>query len=252
MIITGLIPARFASSRFPGKPLALIGGKPMIQMVYEKAQQALDLVYVATDDKTIARAVESFGGNVIMTSVDHRSGTDRCAEAVKKLEKKFHIKSDVVINIQGDEPFIKPSQISLLADCFYDYEVNIATLVKIIDNPSDLVNSNKPKVVIAENGDALYFSRAAIPFRRDTEIGQWLNTTRYYKHVGMYGYRTSTLLEISALKPSSVEIAESLEQLRWLSHGYHIRTVVTDWESLSIDTPDDLENAKVLLKRPGN
>lgn len=248
MIITGIIPARYASTRFPGKPLALINGKPMIRHVYEKSALALDSVFVATDDKRIATAVLDFGGNVILTDPDHRSGTDRCAEALEKLRSDHAIHPDVVINIQGDEPFLQPGQIRQLCGCFDDKSVEIATLIKRIDSRDDLINPNKPKVVISENSNALYFSRAAVPYLRDAIDNNWHKTHTYYKHIGMYGYRAETLLKISKLPQSDIELAESLEQLRWLSNGFMIKTAETEWESLGIDTPDDLENAKFMLK----
>ncbi len=244
----GIIPARYASSRFPGKPLALIGNKPMVQRVYEQASKSLDLVYVATDDKTIYETVNSFGGKAIMTSPDHRSGTDRCAEAVTLIEKETDCLIDIVINIQGDEPFIKPEQIDLLKYCFNAEGVEIATLIRQVEPGEDIFNPNQPKVIITTAGEALYFSRAAIPFIRDVEMGNWSNKHIYYKHPGLYAYRKDILKKITQLPPSSLEIAESLEQNRWLENGFRIRTAVTKSESLGIDTPEDLEKAKLLLK----
>ncbi|HUS85745.1 MAG TPA: 3-deoxy-manno-octulosonate cytidylyltransferase [Bacteroidales bacterium] len=247
MLITGIIPARYASSRFPGKPLAEIGGKPMIQLVYEKVKPALESVYVATDDERIANVVHGFKGRVIMTSADHRSGTERCAEAVSYIRSEQGFNPDVIINIQGDEPFIKPGQINQLCSCFDDNSVEIATLVKKITDLDDLKNPNKPKVVRDLNEYALYFSRSAIPFTESSVSNCKGNETAYFKHIGIYGYRTDTLLKISMLTPSPLEIAESLEQNRWLENGFKIKTVVTQWESIGIDTPDDLEYAKLLL-----
>ena len=220
----------------------------MIQLVYEKAKLALESVYVATDDERIANEVVGFKGRVIMTSADHRSGTDRCAEAVSYIRSQEGFDPDVVINIQGDEPFIKPEQINQLCSCFTDKSVEIATLIKEITDLNDLKNPNKPKVVRDLNGNALYFSRSAIPFAGDPVPNSKGNETAYYKHVGIYGYRTNTLLKISILIASPLEIAESLEQNRWLENGYKIKTSVTQWESIGIDTPDDLANAKLLLK----
>jgi len=245
---TGIIPARYASSRFPGKPLILIGTKPMIQRVYEQARKILEMVWVATDDKRIFDAVLNFGGKAIMTSPDHLSGTDRCAEAVTKINSEADRKTDVVINIQGDEPFIKPEQIALLMQCFNDETVEIATLVRKVEPGEDIYNPNQPKVILNIKGDAIYFSRAAIPFIRDTEKTDWSKKHVFYKHPGLYAYRTETLKNITLLKRSPLEISESLEQNRWIENGYLIRTAVTNWESIGIDTPDDLEKANSLLE----
>ena len=240
---TGIIPARFASSRFPGKPLAMIGNKPVIQHVYERATDALASVFVATDDKRIADAVIGFGGEVIMTSSEHRSGTDRCAEAAKIIEEKRGKKPGIIINIQGDEPFIKPGQIKLLTSCFKDPNVEIATLVRKVESGEDLYNPNHPKVVLSIQGDAIYFSRAVIPYYRDAEKSTWQQNHTYFKHIGIYGYKTETLIRITTLGQSALELAESLEQNRWLENGIRIRTAVTPWESIGIDTPEDLEKA---------
>ncbi len=249
MLISGIIPARYGSTRFPGKPLAMLDGKTIIRRVYEQASLVLDNVYVASDDIRIAEEVKSFGGNIIMTSDTHRSGTDRCAEALRLIRESGSDSPDVIINIQGDEPFIKPEQISQLINLFNKKDVEIATLVKLIDSDKELHDVNKPKVVVAENGYALYFSRSIVPYIRDVEPGKWLETQDFYKHIGIYGYRADTLLSICNLQPSPLEISESLEQLRWLENGYKIRTAITSYESIGIDTPEDLENAKVLLKK---
>ncbi|MDX2414886.1 MAG: 3-deoxy-manno-octulosonate cytidylyltransferase [Bacteroidales bacterium] len=249
MLISGIIPARYGSTRFPGKPLAMLDGKTIIKRVYEQASLVLDNVYVASDDIRIAEEVKSFGGNIIMTSDTHRSGTDRCAEALRLIRESGSDNPDVIINIQGDEPFIKPEQISQLINLFSKKDVEIATLVKLIDSDKELHDVNKPKVVVAENGYALYFSRSIVPYIRDAEPGKWLETQDFYKHIGIYGYRADTLLSICNLQPSPLEISESLEQLRWLENGYKIRTAITSYESIGIDTPEDLENAKVLLKK---
>ncbi len=248
MVILGIIPARYASSRFPGKPLADIGGKYMVQRVFEQAGKALEHVVVATDDQRISNAVLSFGGKVVMTSSEHPSGTDRCAEAVLKYEQQFGQQVDVVINIQGDEPFIAEKQINLLAGLFVNPDVQIATLVKPIDNQQTLFNPNKPKVVIDKRGRALMFSRQTIPHIRGFEPDEWLARHHFYQHIGMYGYRRDVLLHITKLPKSSLEIAESLEQLRWLENGYHIQTAETTDEGLSVDTPDDLEQILKLFK----
>jgi len=243
----GIIPARYASSRFPGKPLAMLGNRTMIQRVYEQASKSIDLVYVATDDDRIAEAVVRFGGKIVMTSPLHQSGTDRVAEAADLLSKESRKVINVVVNIQGDEPFIKPAQIDLVKGCFSDPEVEIATLVRKTEPGEDIFNPNQPKVVISKAGDAIYFSRAAIPYVRDSEKNTWSEKNIFYKHIGLYAYRTETLKKLTQLERSQLEIAESLEQNRWIENGYRIRTAVTIWESIGIDTPEDLERAKQFL-----
>lgn len=239
MKIIGIIPARYASSRFPGKPLCDIAGKTMVQRVYEQASKSISLhdVYVATDDQRIYDHVTSFGGKVCMSSDKHRTGTERCAEVVGSVNGQF----DVAINIQGDEPFIDPKQIDRVADQFIDPKVQIATLVKpgLLSYAESI---HHIKVVTDLNGKALYFSRSRIPYFRDTQI----EFASYYIHVGIYGYRLDVLKEIAKLEPSPLEKAESLEQLRWLENGYTIHTALTDHESMSIDTPDELK--KVIEK----
>jgi 3-deoxy-manno-octulosonate cytidylyltransferase (CMP-KDO synthetase) len=220
----------------------------MIQRVYEQASKALGMVYVATDDKRIFEAVVAFGGKAIMTSSDHMSGTDRCSEAVSIIMDETGRNIDVVINIQGDEPFIKPEQIRLLMECFDDETVELATLVRETAPGEDIFNPNQPKVIMNSKRDAIYFSRAAIPFIRDTEMSIWSKNYIFYKHIGLYAYRTETLKKITRLARSPLEIAESLEQNRWIENGFSIRTAVTSWESIGIDTPDDLEKAKKLLE----
>ena len=247
-MIAGIIPARYASSRFPGKPLAMIGNKPMIQRVFEQAVRAIDLVYVATDDKRIFDTVTGFGGMAVMTSGNHMSGTDRCSEAIDLIEQVVETNIDVVINIQGDEPFLNPEQITSLADCFKDERVEIATLIRKVESSEDVFNTNHPKVVISKNGDALYFSRSPIPYIRDTDISSWNQKHTFYKHVGIYGYRKRILKEITKLERSDLEIAESLEQNRWLENGYRIRTAETSWESISVDSPEDLSRANSILR----
>jgi len=247
ILFAGIIPARYASSRFPGKPLALIGTKSMIQRVYEQAAKSLSLVYIATDDLRIFEAVTNFGGKAIMTSPDHMSGTDRCEEAVGAIISETGRDVEVVINIQGDEPFIRPEQIDLLMNCFEDNRVEIATLVRKVEKGEDIFNPNQPKVVVNGEGDAIYFSRAAIPYLRDVGVESWTENHTYYKHIGLYAYRREVLRKLTALPRTPLEISESLEQLRWIENGFSIRTAVTRWESIGIDTPDDLERAKVLL-----
>ncbi len=245
MNFIGIIPARYESTRFPGKPLALINNKPMIQWVYENASKSLENVWVATDDDRIFNAVEAFGGNAIKTLSSHQSGTDRCAEAAKKLAD--NIKFDVVINVQGDEPFIQPEQIELLKSCF-ENDTDIATLVKKIETEEELFNPNRPKVVIDTQQNALYFSRSPIPFVRGEEEKSWHLKNNSWAHIGMYAYKTEVLQEITKLKPSVLELTESLEQLRWLENGFQIKTAETAHQSIGIDTPEDLENALQLLR----
>lgn len=237
MKILGIIPARFASTRFPGKPLVNINGKSMIRRVYEQAILAKSLheVVVATDDERIAGEVDQFGGKFVMTKSDHLSGTDRCAEVLSKVSG-----IDAVINIQGDEPYIDPEQINLLASCFEDDTVKLATLIKKITTPSDLFNYNIPKVIVNYRFEALYFSRQTIPFLRNIVQDDWLNHSAFYKHIGIYGYTAEVLKEITRLPPSKLEQSENLEQLRWLENGYSIQTRITELETLAIDTPEDL------------
>ncbi len=238
----GIIPARYASLRFPGKPLVNIRGKMMIQHVYERASKVLEHVYVATDDERIYKAVKTFGGHVVMTSANHRSGTDRCAEAVESIEKEKGCVYDVVVNVQGDEPFINPEQIKLLKDCFnHDPQPEIATLVKEITTQEDMINPNRPKVVINNRNEAIYFSRTPIPYVQSEKPDNWIHTHKFYMHIGLYGFRKDVLFEITKLSSSLLEEAESLEQLRWIENGYTIHVRVTQYESLGVDTPDDLE-----------
>ncbi|MEN6456579.1 MAG: 3-deoxy-manno-octulosonate cytidylyltransferase [Prolixibacteraceae bacterium] len=242
-----IIPARYQSTRFPGKPLALLGTKPIIQHVYEHVCTALEHAWVATDDERIANAVTGFGGKVIMTRNDHQSGTDRCAEAAEKISAFFDF--DVIINIQGDEPFVRREQLEALKGCFADPDTQIATLIKKAEKSADLFNPNRPKVVIDKQQYALLFSRTAIPFIRGKEQQEWISSHPFYCHLGMYAYRKNILKEITKLKPSSLELAESLEQLRWMENGYKIKTAVTTFESIGIDTPEDLESARKLVIR---
>ena len=259
MNFIGIIPARYASTRFPGKPLADLGGKPMIQRVYEQAKKVLDTVIVATDDQRIYDCVQSFGGQVVMTSPDHTCGTDRVYEAYQIYTSELlnspelQTPSDtVVINIQGDEPFIQPDQIQALMDCF---PTEIATLVHPFtekDSWSDLANPNYVKVAIAREqtdnnpttmGRALYFSRSVIPYLRGIEQEEWLKQGQHFRHIGMYAYRADILQKITQLTPSLLEKMESLEQLRWLANGLTIRVALTHHASIGIDTPEDLQHA---------
>lgn len=247
MKFLGIIPARYASTRFPAKPLAMLGGKTVIQQVYEQVVGILDDAYVATDDERIEVAVKAFGGKVVMTSVHHKSGTDRCYEACTKIGGNF----DIVVNIQGDEPFIQASQLETVKACFDDPTTQIATLVKpfTVDNGFEaLENVNSPKVVLNRNMNALYFSRSIIPYQRNAQKKNWLKNHTYYKHIGLYAYRVEVLKEITSLPQSVLELAESLEQLRWLENGYTIKVGITEVETIGIDTPQDLEYAELFLK----
>jgi 3-deoxy-manno-octulosonate cytidylyltransferase (CMP-KDO synthetase) len=242
MQILGIIPARFASTRFPGKPLVDIAGKSMIQRVYEQAKKCIHLteVIVATDDTRIYDHVLNFGGAAIMTSADHQSGTDRCAEVALQ-----HSQYNVIINIQGDEPYIDPEQISKVASCFNNTDTQLATLVKKIQNEQELFNVNSPKVVINKLSEAVYFSRSPLPHIRGQEQQNWLSHFTYFKHIGIYGYRADVLQEVTKLPVSPLEKAESLEQLRWIENGYRIKVAETELETYAIDTPEDLINLKM-------
>jgi 3-deoxy-manno-octulosonate cytidylyltransferase (CMP-KDO synthetase) len=237
MKILGIIPARFASTRFPGKPLIDLAGKSMIRRVYEQAKKASSLaeVVVATDSPEIFKAVNAFNGNVIMTSDQHQSGTDRCAEVSKKM-----IGYDAIINIQGDEPLIDPQQINLLASCFNDISTDLATLIKKIKTQEELFNYNTPKVIINNRSEAIYFSRQVIPYLKDVSPEDYLNKHTFYKHIGIYGYRTTTLGIIASMNLGNLEASEKLEQLRWIENGCTIKVAITDKESLAIDSPEDV------------
>ena len=247
MEFAAIIPARYASTRFPGKPLAVLGGKPVIIRVCEQAKKVFDHVFVATDDARIFDAVKEGGFIPIMTREDHKSGTDRCYEAFIKCG----VKVDVVVNIQGDEPFIQPSQLQTIKSLFDSKDTDIATLVKPFapDTPFDKVaNPNSPKVVVDDNWNALYFSRSVIPYLRGIPEAEWPARHTYYKHIGLYAFRADVLEAVTRLPQAPLEKAESLEQLRWLSAGYRIKVGVTDVETIGIDTPDDLSAAELFLK----
>lgn len=264
MKFIGIIPARYASTRFPAKPLAMLGGKTVIERVYNQVVGVLDDAVVATDDERIEQAVKTFGGKVVMTSTEHKSGTDRCFEAYCRLSGINYDKpscpnnddvlfssDEVIVNIQGDEPFIQRQQLEAVRDCFSDETVDIATLVKPF-KPEDgfdaLQNVNSPKVVLNAKMEALYFSRSIIPFTRGKDTAEWLAGHTYYKHIGLYAYRANVLKAITSLKQSSLELAESLEQLRWLENGYKIKVGISNIETIGIDTPEDLEKAERYLK----
>ena len=245
MKFIAIIPARYASTRFPGKPLAVLGGKTVIQRVYEQVRSVLSEVYVATDDERIFQTVEAFGGQAVMTRSDHQSGTDRIEEAVEKIGTE----ADVIINVQGDEPFIQPSQIETLIHLFDNPQTQIGTLGKRFDSIEAAENPNSPKIVTDARGFALYFSRSIIPYIRGKEPQDWLATYPFLKHLGIYAYRREVLAEVTKLPQSLLEKAESLEQLRWLENGYRIRVGLTDVETVGIDTPEDLKRAESFLTK---
>lgn len=244
MKFIGIIPARYASTRFPGKPLALLGGKPVIQHVYEKVAAVLEAAYVATDDERIYDVVKSFGGQVVMTRTDHKSGTDRIEEAIEKIGGEW----DVVVNVQGDEPFVAKSQLDTICHCFDDPTTQIATLGKPFESMEAVQNPNSPKIVVDNMGFAMYFSRSVIPYVRGKEMSSWLTHYPFLKHLGIYAYRKDVLRQVTQLPQSSLELAESLEQLRWLQNGFKIKVGTTDVETVGIDTPQDLERAEEFLK----
>ena len=247
----GIIPARYASTRFPAKPLARLGGVTVIERVYRQVEGQLDDAVVATDDARIYDAVVAFGGKAVMTGTHHKSGTDRVREAYEILGQPF----DVIVNIQGDEPFIQPSQLQAIKACFDIPATQIATLVKPFtpaDGLAALQNPNSPKVVVDGQGRALYFSRSVIPYLRGVEPAEWLSHHTFYKHIGLYAYRPQVLREITSLPQSPLELAESLEQLRWLQAGYHIQVGISDVETIGIDTPEDLQRAEEFLKKLKN
>lgn len=244
MKFIGIIPARYASTRFPGKPLALLGGKPVIQHVYEKVATVLEAAYVATDDERIYDVVKSFGGQVVMTRTDHKSGTDRIEEAIEKIGGEW----DVVVNVQGDEPFVAKSQLDTICHCFDDPTTQIATLGKPFESMEAVQNPNSPKIIVDNMGFAMYFSRSVIPYVRGKEKSSWLTHYPFLKHLGIYAYRKDVLRQVTQLPQSSLEIAESLEQLRWLQNGFKIKVGTTDVETVGIDTPQDLERAEEFLK----
>lgn len=241
MKVIGIIPARWESSRFPGKPLVKIGTKTMIERVYLQTRKALDYVIVATDDERIVKDVERFNGQVVMTSKHHQSGTDRCAEALAVYEKRSGLSFDVVINIQGDEPFIQEEQIHDISKCFDDKDTQIATLIKKITEPEIVFDPSCPKVILNTKSEAIYFSRSTIPYINNAETKDWFNKYTFYEHLGLYAYKNKVLKEITKLAPSSLEIAESLEQNRWLENNYKIKVIETDHENISIDTQEDVD-----------
>lgn len=247
MKFLAIIPARYASTRFPAKPLVLLDGKPIIQHVYERVAKCVEHTYVATDDERIFNAVKGFGGNVVMTKSEHRCGTDRCCEAMEKLGLDI----DIVINVQGDEPFVSPEHIELLKSGFESDKTDIVTLAVPFSEEGGLEaleNPNSPKVVIDESMHALYFSRSVIPYIRGVERSEWLKHHTYYKHLGIYAFRANVLKEITSLPATPLEKLESLEQLRWIESGYKVRMGITTVETVGIDTPEDLIKAEEFLK----
>lgn len=245
MKFIGIIPARYASTRFPGKPLAVLGGKPVVQHVYEKVAAVLEAAYVATDDERIYNTVTAFGGRAVMTRTEHKSGTDRIEEAIEKIGGDW----DVVVNVQGDEPFVDKSQLETICRCFDDSATQIATLGKRFTSMDAVENPNSPKIVVDNQGFAMYFSRSVIPFVRGKNREEWLRHYPFLKHLGIYAYRKEVLAEVTRLPQSSLELAESLEQLRWLQNGYKIKVGTTDIETVGIDTPEDLQRAEEFLKQ---
>lgn len=243
MKVIGIIPARYASSRFPGKPLAKLGGKYVIQRVVEQVGAVLDDVYVATDDERIYNTVTSMGAKAVMTRSDHQSGTDRIAEALEKIGGNF----DVVVNIQGDEPFIQKSQIETVVACFNDADTQIATLGKKFATIEEAKSPNSPKIILDNRSYAMYFTRALAPYIRGKEESQWIDVYPFLKHIGLYAYRTEVLREVTKLPQSPLELAEGLEQLRWLQNGYKIKVGLTEVETVGIDTPEDLQRAELFL-----
>ncbi|SMO70215.1 3-deoxy-manno-octulosonate cytidylyltransferase (CMP-KDO synthetase) [Saccharicrinis carchari] len=249
MNIIAIIPSRYSSSRLPGKPLAIIGNKPMVQWVYENCKKGLDHVFVATDDQRIIDAVEEFGGKAVMTSENHSSGTDRCAEAAVNIEKKYGIKADVVINVQGDEPFFESAQIDDIKACFDNPDTQIATLVQEAKDLDQVLSQSEVKVVLNNWGEGVYFSRSPIPFLHNIAQKDWMTHHTFYRHLGIYAYRTDILKEIVKLNRSSLEIAESLEQLRWIENGFPVSCVITELdETMCIDTKEDLKKANEMVK----
>lgn len=249
MKVFGIIPARYASTRFPGKPLVQLAGRSMIEWVYDRASKAFETVAVATDDERIAAEVRRFGGWAVMTSLTHQSGTDRCAEALALMQKEIGVKADVVVNVQGDEPFVDPALLSRLVTCFDDQSVQIATVVKPLESTADLLNPNYVKTVISSSGRAIYFSRSPIPFIRGFAQEEWLNRHEFYYHVGLYAYRADILDRLTQLPSSSLEITESLEQNRWIENDYHICVIQTTGANIAIDTPEDLVHAQNIIQK---
>jgi len=251
MNILGIIPARYASTRLEGKPLKNICGKTMIQRVYEQATQALEHVYIATDDSRIETEVKRFGGNVVMTSSEHSTGTNRCVEAYDIVQKQLEIEFDAILNIQGDEPLLEPSILNDLANCFNDSETEMATLIRPVHEKKELLSTSDIWVVIDKNNHALYFSREVIPHVRRAHKDDWIEHHDYYKHIGMYGFTPKAIKEFASLKQTSLEEAESLEQLRWLENGGRIKVAHTNHHAISVDTQEDLDEVISIIQKRG-
>jgi 3-deoxy-manno-octulosonate cytidylyltransferase (CMP-KDO synthetase) len=251
MKILGIIPARFASTRLEGKPLKDICGKTMIQRVYEQAIQALEHVYIATDDSRIEAEVKRFGGNVVMTSTEHNTGTNRCVEAYNILEKELNIDFDAVLNIQGDEPLLEPEILTSLMNCFNDPSTEMATLIRSVHDKKELLSTSDIWVVIDKNDYALYFSREVIPHVRGAQKDDWIEYHDYYKHIGMYGFTPKAIKQFASMNQTSLEKAESLEQLRWLENGGKIKVAHTTHHALSVDTQEDLDEVIEIIQKRG-
>ena len=249
MKFLGIIPARYGSTRLEGKPLIDILGKPMIRHVYEKAAMSLEEVYVATDDSRILEAVQSFGGKTVMTSSAHQTGTNRCLEAYQKIVKETNDHFDVIINIQGDEPLLHPQQIETLKECFTGEYIMMATLAAPVTDPRDLDNESEAFVVWDKHFNALYFSRSVIPYLKGLQKGTWHQHHTFYKHIGLYGYTAEALEIYTGLSPSSLEISEGLEQNRWIENGYAIKIGLTEYDSMCVDTPEDLEKVRNFMSK---
>jgi len=249
MNVLGIIPARYGSTRLEGKPLLDICGKPMIQHVYEQAKKLLEHVVIATDDMRIVKAVQSFGGEVVMTSPDHNTGTNRCLEAYRVYKKRLDVKFDVIVNIQGDEPLLDPEQIRLLISCFDERTTKMATLVIPVKNTESVLENDGVFVVVDKMKNALYFSRSVIPFVRDFEKSEWQKKHTFYKHIGMYAFKPQSLIQFSSLQQTSLELAESLEQNRWLEYGKKIKVEITEFQNIGVDTQKDLEKVRRIIAK---
>lgn len=247
MNFLGIIPARYGSTRLEGKPLADICGKPMIQHVYEKAKSVMDTVFIATDDAQIIEAINNFEGKSVITSTDHNSGTNRCLEAYDKVRKIEEEEYDVIINIQGDEPMLHTEHLTLLMECFNDPETKIASLVYKVNRPEDLTNKSEVFVTFDKYNNALYFSRAVIPELKDVNKSEWFGKIDFYKHIGLYAYTPDALELFASLPQTSLEIAEGLEQNRWLENGHSIKLALTDKESFPVDTQEDLDKIRAIM-----
>jgi len=249
MNVLGIIPARYGSTRLEGKPLLDICGKPMIQHVYEQAKKLLEHVVIATDDMRIVKVVQSFGGEVVMTSPDHNTGTNRCLEAYRVYKKRLDVKFDVIVNIQGDEPLLDPEQIRLLISCFDERTTKMATLVIPVKNTESVLENDGVFVVVDKMKNALYFSRSVIPFVRDFEKSEWQKKHTFYKHIGMYAFKPQSLIQFSSLQQTSLELAESLEQNRWLEYGKKIKVEITEFQNIGVDTQKDLEKVRRIIAK---